>query len=60
MICKTRAYQSKQLTEQVKQEVSDLKDELQAVRRKNLRIRQENEFMSNQWDKKLAPAEAQY
>lgn len=50
------AYQSKQLAEQVKQEVIDLKDELQTVKKENLRIRQENEFMNNQWDK-ASPAE---
>ena len=50
------AYQSKQLAEQVKQEVIDLKDELQTVKEENLRIRQENEFMNNQWDK-ASPAE---
>lgn len=50
------AYQSKQLAEQARQEVIDLKDELEAVKEENLRIRQENEFMSNQWDN-ASPAE---
>lgn len=50
------AYQSKQLAEQARQEVIDLKDELQTVKEENLRIRQENEFMNNQWDK-ATPAE---
>ncbi len=49
-----RGVSVKQLAEQVKQKL--LTSKMNYRRLKNLRIRQENEFMSNQWDK-ASPAE---
>lgn len=53
---KNEAERYEQMAKQARQEVVDLKDELQTIKEENLRIRQENEFMNNQWDK-ATPAE---
>ncbi len=57
VICKTRSVSVQTISRaKVKQEVIDLKDELQTVKRGKSENPSKNEFMSNQWDQ-ASPAE---